>query len=141
MQAFLMELSSLDEALTSLRTRVAATSLSAEDKVEMCSYIENCNTSLLTLRDTCSFMNATINRCLDYGKTTVGMALLPLQASIYLQEAMSWVVNCVNRTQEGAVSASHRSCLVLCIILSCLVWFRLDQLLLLEFYFGSLNRL
>ena len=75
---------------------------------------DDCCISVVVLRDTCSFMNATINRCLDYGKATVGMALCPLQDSVHLHEALSWVVNCVNRTQEGRVSAEEGQSRLIC---------------------------
>ena len=65
---------------------------------------DNCNSSVQVLKDTCSFMNATISRCLDYCKATVGIELCPLHESVHLEEALCWVVNCVNRTQEGKVS-------------------------------------
>jgi hypothetical protein len=112
MQAFYMELSSMEEALNALASRVVPpSSPKDENKPQQgedreCPCVDNCRTSLLTLRDTCSFMNATINRCLDYCKSTVGMVLCPVQNSVSLQETMSSVVNCINRTQEGRVSTA-----------------------------------
>ena len=82
MQAFAMELSSLDEAIVSMRggsvTVHSCDSGDITDKGRRSVEIENCATSVVTLHDICSFMNATINRCLDYGKATVGLALFPL---------------------------------------------------------------
>ena len=99
MQAFSMEMSSLDETLTKLQENIEA--MDNQSIMKKC--VENCNSSVQVLQDTCSFMNATINRCLDYCKATVGMVLCPLHEPVHLEEAMYWVVNCVNRTQEGQV--------------------------------------
>jgi signal transduction histidine kinase/CheY-like chemotaxis protein len=108
MQAFAMELSSLDEAIVLMRGGYVAIhscdSGDIADKGRRSVEIENCATSVVTLHDICSFMNATINRCLDYGKATVGLALFPLIEPVHLEESMNWVVNCINRTQEGNVS-------------------------------------
>jgi signal transduction histidine kinase len=57
--------------------------------------------SVQTLKDTCAFMLMTINRCLDYTKASSGLALVPKNSTVCLQEALSWAVNCVKRPTEG----------------------------------------
>ena len=105
MQAFSMELSSLEETLLSIQSDLdtSGNTKTDQDSKLILTDIISCCKSVLTLKDTCCFMNATINRCLDYSKATAGLALSPVNSTINLRDAIDWAVSCINRTQEGKV--------------------------------------
>jgi CheY-like chemotaxis protein/signal transduction histidine kinase len=98
-QSFMTEVSTLSDAMAALQEQVRnLPENSVRTQAE--SSVIDCLASLENLRITDSFMMMTINRCLDYTKTTSGVNLVPNKQTVDILHCLSWAVKCVTSGQN-----------------------------------------
>lgn len=108
MHAFSMELNTLQGQLLGMKKEGGV-----EGGEEWLDRRKQLLESVTTLQDACTFMLMTINRCLDYTKTSSGMSLVPKKSTVCLQEALQCGVGCVLRSQESVAGGGGMSVVLL----------------------------
>ena len=66
----------------------------------LASFVSNLQSSILNIRNTNAFMLMTINRCLDYTKSSNGMKLVPKYETIELAETLTLPMFCMTNMQQ-----------------------------------------
>ena len=104
MQSFAMDINVLDSVVCTMKSFASCCGKQTDEYLEQ---LRIGSSSIGALQDTNNFMIMSINRAIDYTKSSSGILLVPSICTFGLRDALQWAVDCVNRSQSRVPIILH----------------------------------